>query len=517
MKEFHECSASWRDMWGHLLRLIVIGFLLMPAGAAQENKVSKKWVDEDVPWIIGRDEKKAFKKLKNDEDRAVFVEEFWTKRDPTPGTAKNENKEEHYRRIKFATEEYSEGIKGWRTDRGRVYIIHGEPHSRRQLTNEEHWIYGLNRYGEYSRGGATLIFRKGGIDSRGNVGQPGSARPGQGVPEGGAGRFEASMGQLGRSTIGNRFTLVDVIPIGGGSGVKEQYIADFFRSPGDYLEDKWRDEARRRGELGQVKEQVKASVSFGEPLDMGLSHWALKSDAGISIVFALQVPVEQLQPTGESEAVEAVVDALCELHGSDSYLLDSFEHTFEFGVPGGSPSDVVWDWFESPVGDYQLTCTVRDDKSGRVGQSVEQIDGAGSVGQTLAVSEPILTQLVTQKADQALPSPVDFQSFQIHPRARSEFDRTRPIVAFFEIYGEGLVEGEEQQLFFDYKIYTSEKVFHRSPLRPVSTELHSPGKVPSALQLDLSSLPSGEYSMLLKVFHAGRKQSAMKRVSFELK
>ena len=85
----------------------------------------KKWLDEDVRWIITDEERSAFKQLSNDEERDQFIEAFWQRRDPTPDTIENEFKEEHYRRIAYANEHFPAGIPGWKTDRGRMYIMYG--------------------------------------------------------------------------------------------------------------------------------------------------------------------------------------------------------------------------------------------------------------------------------------------------------------------------------------------------------------------------------------------------------
>ncbi len=87
----------------------------------------KKWLDEDVRWIITDEERSAFKQLSNDEERDQFIEAFWQRRDPTPDTIENEFKEEHYRRIAYANEHFAAGIPGWKTDRGRMYIMYGPP------------------------------------------------------------------------------------------------------------------------------------------------------------------------------------------------------------------------------------------------------------------------------------------------------------------------------------------------------------------------------------------------------
>ena len=89
------------------------------------SKTYKKWLNEDVVWIITDQERAAFKQLSNDEERDNFIEAFWQRRDPTPDTEENEYKEEHYRRIAYANEHFAAGIPGWKSDRGRIYIMYG--------------------------------------------------------------------------------------------------------------------------------------------------------------------------------------------------------------------------------------------------------------------------------------------------------------------------------------------------------------------------------------------------------
>jgi len=87
----------------------------------------KKWMREDVRYILTEGEKKAFVRLTTDEERENFIEQFWLRRDPTPDTVENEYREEHYRRIAWANERYASGIPGWKADRGRIYITFGPP------------------------------------------------------------------------------------------------------------------------------------------------------------------------------------------------------------------------------------------------------------------------------------------------------------------------------------------------------------------------------------------------------
>jgi GWxTD domain-containing protein len=87
----------------------------------------RKWLNEDVFYIITDEEKTSFKRLSTDEEREQFIEQFWLRRDPTPDTQENEYKEEHYRRIAYSNERFASGIPGWKADRGRIYITFGPP------------------------------------------------------------------------------------------------------------------------------------------------------------------------------------------------------------------------------------------------------------------------------------------------------------------------------------------------------------------------------------------------------
>ena len=89
----------------------------------------KKWLDEDVTYIITDDERKAFLSLSNDEEREAFIENFWQRRNPNPDSPENEFREEHYRRIQYANDHFAAGKPGWKTDRGRMYIAFGKPDS----------------------------------------------------------------------------------------------------------------------------------------------------------------------------------------------------------------------------------------------------------------------------------------------------------------------------------------------------------------------------------------------------
>src|SRR5216684_2066062 len=87
----------------------------------------KQWLNEDVVYIISPEERQAFLQLETNEEREQFIEQFWLRRSSNPDLPDNDFKEEHYRRIAYANEHFASGIPGWKTDRGRMYIMWGPP------------------------------------------------------------------------------------------------------------------------------------------------------------------------------------------------------------------------------------------------------------------------------------------------------------------------------------------------------------------------------------------------------
>lgn len=133
------------------VNITLIIFVLTLALHAQEKlKLTfkyKKWLKEDVTYIITNLEKEVFLKLKTDRERDLFIKSFWKYRDRTPETPENEFKEEHFRRFNYANRKFSRELYwlGWKTDRGKSYIILGPPKAITKYkcdhNNYEIWYY----------------------------------------------------------------------------------------------------------------------------------------------------------------------------------------------------------------------------------------------------------------------------------------------------------------------------------------------------------------------------------------
>ena len=113
----------------------------------------RAWIEKQVLYIIADRERDAFLDLESEEERAAFINAFWQRRDPDTITPVNEFKEEHYRRYEHVNKYFSResAMPGWMTDRGKIYIILGEPDDREDFTSipmlypTEVWFYRQDR------------------------------------------------------------------------------------------------------------------------------------------------------------------------------------------------------------------------------------------------------------------------------------------------------------------------------------------------------------------------------------
>jgi len=133
-------KTSWRVFWTATSLLvgcvipIMLSSVAYPALTLQtvpleqsSDAFLKGWLRQDVAYLASDAEKAAYLNLASDPERYEFIERFWQQRDPSPGTTKNEFRDEHYRRIAYANERFRATEPGWRTDRGRIYIAWGPP------------------------------------------------------------------------------------------------------------------------------------------------------------------------------------------------------------------------------------------------------------------------------------------------------------------------------------------------------------------------------------------------------
>jgi GWxTD domain-containing protein len=477
-------------------------FALSAAGQSQQNL--KKWLNEEVVWIIGPGEKKAFQALKTDQEKAQFVEEFWEKRDPSPGTLKNEFKEEHYRRLQFVAKEFREGIPSWRTDRGRVYIIQGAPISRTQEMDQEIWLYGNLPGALYRRGAVELVFTRAGVS-------------GKTAPDSHPLSSTRNPSNRYSTTSTSRYRLTRAYPQGGVNAfdISERIIADALRSPGKLLEARLVEEEHRKEALETARFRIETKTSF-EKLSIQLATAIFPGPEYDSVVFAVSLPRSALHFSKSVEGqVEAAIDLECRLLAPDGYLVDSIADTLHLGAPeeGTSQIDLYYsNEFRVSEQDVTLDCVALEQQTGKVGLEVAASLNKPRPERNLALSSLVLTQ-TTLRRDSDAEHPLNYSDVCLQLPAQPLFQQTKPLLVYLRVH-DPVASSAARDYLYDYRIYDSQKIHHQAPFRALKAP---PGPlVPLGIALDLSQLEPGEYTLQLKVHDRATREVKMRSKSFTL-
>lgn len=497
----------------------VLCVMLAGGGTAPAADRYEKWLKEEVVWIIGAEEKKAFEQLRDNAARDRFIEEFWQRRDPTPGTPANEYREEHAARLKYVTQHFREGsTPGWKTDRGRVYIIHGPPLGRNMQQDMEFWTYNSNPYAEYYQGPMTLVFSRSGAVfqqralSESIMGQERMRMYDRG-PKG-------AQDLMATST---RMRLVSAGPgigMGGAvltsSGETDRYIADWLRSPGDVLDRLRREQERRVQAWEELRQQVKAETRFDSlPVSLGTLHFLLETDWHVA--FTAELPAATMEFQTEGEIRRAKVDTFCQVTAAEGdELVDRLDETLTYTLLPDQRFDRLSfsNHFRLPPGDYRLGCWFQDVANRRVGGAETPLSLSAPAEGQVALSSLVLTQAVEPDQGGAAQGLV-FQGMRFLPRRPDPADRNSPLYAYFEVYPAPAVKDPVRRYVFDYTLASSQAVFLQVPqqqLVPSQDRRISP----MALMFDISKLPAGDYRFTLKVHDTVSGNSAVRVESFRL-
>jgi len=343
----------------------------------------KKWLEEEVPYIISDEERSAFLQLQTNEEREQFIEAFWQRRDPTPDTVENEFKEEHYRRIAYANERFSSGIPGWRTDRGRIYIMWGpadqvESHTQGELYNRpmsegggqtstyayEDWTY---HYMEGIGQNITIEF----VDPTGTAEfhitmDPGEKDAMAHVPGGGPSMLES----MGLSTQAARFTRSDgsTAPLGPAGTSAQDSQNEFTR-----LEQFAKVQAPPPVKFKDLEEVVSSRILRNQiSFDYRFDFMRITGD---TILVPVTVQIQNKQMTFRDH--DGVQSASLNLFGRISSMTGRVIQTFEDVIQRDFPDTLLepslkgFSIYQKAVplrpGLYKLDLVIKDVNSGNVG------------------------------------------------------------------------------------------------------------------------------------------------------
>lgn len=343
----------------------------------------KKWLEEEVPYIITGEERSAFLQLATNEEREQFIEAFWQRRDPTPDTVENEFKEEHYRRIAYANERFSSGIPGWRTDRGRIYIMWGKPdqlesHTQGELYNRpmqegggqtttyayEQWTY---HYMEGIGQNITIEF----VDPTGTgefhiTMDPGEKDAMSHVPGGGPSMLES----MGMSSQAARFTRSDgsTAPLGpaGSNGLDSQN--EFTR-----LEQFAKVQAPPPVKFKDLEEVVSSRILRNQiSFDYRFDFMRITGDT-ILVPVTVQIQNKQMTFRDHDGVQSASLNLFGRISSMTGRVIQTFEDVIQRDFPDSllEPSLKGFSIYQKAVplrpGLYKLDLVMKDVNSGNVG------------------------------------------------------------------------------------------------------------------------------------------------------
>lgn len=502
--------------------------------AEREGKYYKDWLDKEVTYIITPEERKAFKNLSTDEERDQFIEQFWLRRDPTPDTVENEFKEEHYRRIAYANEHFASGIPGWKTDRGRIYIMYGKP------DEIESHPSGGSYDRPYEEGGGTTstypfeIWRYRYIEGIGNevllefvdptmsgeyhlTIDPSEKDALLYVPNAGLTQLE----QMGLASKTDRFNNTDGTHLGkslGGRGIRYneferlELLAKINRPP----EVKFKD----------LEAVVETKISYNLlPFEMRSDFIKITNETVLTPI-TLQIQNKNLTYVEKDGIHQAVVNVYGRITGVNGRRAQTFEQVIDRRIPDNDfqrelqDSSIFQKTFPMRPGLYKIDLVLKDLNSGNVGSYTTRLKIPGFNDEKLEASTLILADKIEQIPSKLVGSDQQFVigSMKVRPSVTESFKRAQNLGIYLQVYNLAVDQQTNRpSVQIEYTI-TNEK-----DKAQVLKYIETPDKVEGASSqltieklMRLDSLQPGKYNVQIKVSDNISKQSIVPSATFEV-
>jgi GWxTD domain-containing protein len=496
----------------------------------------RKWLEDEVTYIITDEERTAFLRLNTNEEREQFIESFWNVRDPTPDTIENETRDEHYRRIAYANERFASGVPGWRTDRGRIYIIWGEPDEKESYPSG----------GSYQRpseegGGSTSVFpferwRYRYLEGIGNevilefVDPSGSneyrltADPSEKdallhVPGAGLSELEA----MGLASKTDRFTRSDGTHLPTTMGAQPMHMNEFERLA-----------------LYAKVQQPPKNVRFRELQELVVSRivrnqlqFTWRSDflrvTGDTVLVPITVQIPNRQMTFKE--TEGVHTAMLNLFARITTITGRRVQVFEDVIQRDFPETLLKQGLEGfsvyqkavPLrpGLYRLDIVIKDVESGNVGVINERLAVPQYEENKLASSTLILAdQIERVSAKQIGLGQFVLGASKVRPRVNQTFTPEDKLGIYLQVYNLGIDEQTHRPAAtIDYRVLRNQKdapeVLH---FTETSDQIENRGEqITLEKMLNLAGLEPGQYKLEIVVNDQVAKQSLTRSAQFTIK
>lgn len=492
----------------------------------EEQSPYKKWIDEEVPYIITDTERAAFKKLTTDDERESFIENFWERRNPNPGNPENEFKEEYYRRIAYANEHFASGIPGWKTDRGRIYIMYGPPN---EIDNHdsggtyerpmeegggetstypfEDWTY---NYIEGVGSNIKLEFVDPTMSGEFHLTMdPGEKDALLHVPGAGLTLLES----MGMASKNDRFTRTDGMTIGTPMGALPESMEEFTRL--DTFAKIFQPPAVKFDDLkASVTHKITAQVL---PFDVRTDFVRITDDAVLTPI-TVQVANKDLQFQNKDGIMHASLDIYGQLTTPSGRVATSFDQGVAVDMPEHDfqnfpdRKEVYQRALPLKPGLYKLSLVLKDENSGNIGYLDEGIRVPRYADDKLASSSLILADLIQEVPTTQVGSGMFvIGSTKVRPSVQKVFNRDQDLGIYMQVYN--LTQDpatHRPSAEIDYSLLRDGKSLYSA------TEKAQTAQVTISKHLPLKTLAPGEYTFEIKVTDNVSKQSVMEPATFKV-
>jgi GWxTD domain-containing protein len=490
----------------------------------------KKWLSEDVIYIITDSERKAFLQLQTNEEREQFIEEFWQRRNPDPDSVDNPVKEEHYRRIAYTNEHYASGIAGWRTDRGRIYIMYGKPDDLESHTQGETWNRPLDQGGgqtqTYAYEDWTYHYIEGigenveleFVDPSGTgefrlTTDPSEKDAMLYVP--GAGLTLAE--QQGMSSKAARFTNTDGTHMAPSPyGARSSNLDEFSRLE---LEAKiWTPPAVKFKDLEAVVSSriVRDQIKF----DYRFDFMRVAGDT-VLVPITIQIPNNQLSFQSKDGVHTATLNLFARVSSLSGRTVQTFEDTIRKDVPDtllqGSlrSSSIYQKAVPLRPGLYRLDVVLKDTTSNNIGVVNTRLAVPPFDDDKLQASTLILADEISPVASKDIGLGMFvIGSMKVRPKLDQSFLATQPIGVYFQIYNLKIDDNtHKNNASIEIKILQGDQAIKQ--VVQSSEQLHQSGEQLTVQEsLPAQTLAPGKYRLEIKTTDAVSNQSITRTADF---
>ena len=492
----------------------------------------KKWLTEDVAYIITDEERQSWKSLSTDEERESFIESFWLRRDPTPDTQENEFKEEHYRRIAYANERFASGIPGWKADRGRIYITYGPADEV-----ESHPSGGSYERPSEEGGGTTSTypFEKWryryieGIGSDINIEfvdttMTGEYRMTMDPSEKDALLYVPGAGltlteQLGLSSKTDRFNRTDGTHLGQAFGGESSKMNEFNR-----LEQFAKLQKPPVVKFKDLEAAIRTRITYNVlPMRVRMDFIRVTNSSVLTNI-TLQFDNKDLQFQAKDGVQKAVVNVFGRITTMSRRPINTFEHTVSVDAPAqmlkefAGRQSIYQESIPLTPGTYRLNVVAKDVTAGNLNNYEVALVVPHFDDEKLASSSLILADQLEKVPSKSIGAgQFVIGTSKVRPKLDENFKQDEKLGLYLQVYNFSPDEKTKKpNASIDYEITkkgTNEKVLEFSE-EVTSMPGASANQVTIEKVLSLKQMPPGQYTLKLKVTDKNNNQTLTPTTNF---